>query len=84
MSVNNGKITADIFIYGDLVCKQTVIWEDKLYSCGNSKEKLEKLFDVQRAVLIDGDVVVNNFNGRRYCTVVFGHVIAKGDFNECK
>ena len=70
------KIKVDILILGDLVCEQKLTGGGKIYPC--RKENIDELFDTNNALVIDGDVVVDNFNSKEYTVVVTGAVASKG------
>lgn len=70
------KIRVDILIKGDLICKQILRGGGKIYPC--KSEKLDEWFDYEKALVIDGDVVVNSFNSMEYVVVVTGAAAAKG------
>lgn len=70
------KIKVDILILGDLVCEQTLTGGGKIYPC--RKENLDEWFETNNALVIDGDVVVDNFNSKQYTVVVTGAVASKG------
>lgn len=70
------KIKVDILILGDLVCKQKLTGGGKIYPC--RKENLDEWFDTNDSLVIDGDVVVDNFDSKQYTVVVTGAVASKG------
>lgn len=72
------KIRVDILIKGDLICKQ-ILRGGKIYPC--KSEKLDEWFDYEKALVIDGDVVVNSFNSMEYVVVVTGAAAVEGGDN---
>lgn len=70
------KQKVDVLIKGNLICKQILRGGGKIYSC--KSEKLDEWFDYEKALVIDGDVVVDSFNSKEYTVVVTGAVAAKG------
>lgn len=70
------KIKADVLINGDLICEYKLNGGGKIYPC--RKENLDEWFDYDNALVIDGDVVVDNFDSKQYTVVVTGSVAAKG------
>lgn len=73
------KMKVDILIKGNLVCKDC-LRGGKLYPCQNSE--LNHWFDIRDALVIDGDVIVSNFDSKDYVVVVVGSVAAKGGCHE--
>lgn len=69
------KIKVDVLIKGNLICKQ-ISGGGKIYPCKN--EKLDEWFDYEKALVIDGDVVVNSFNSMEYVVVVTGAAAVGG------
>lgn len=68
------KIRVDILIKGNLICKQ--ILRGGIYPC--KSEKLNEWFDYEKALVIDGDVVVDSFNSKEYTVVVTGAMAVGG------
>lgn len=70
------KIKVDVLIKGSLICKQILRGGGKIYPC--KSEKLDEWFDYEKALVIDGDVVVNSFNSMEYVVVVTGAAAVGG------
>lgn len=70
------KLKVDVLIKGDLICKQILTGGGEIYPC--KIEKLNEWFDYDSALVIDGDIVVDNFNSMDYTVVVTGALAAKG------
>ena len=71
------KIKVDVLIKGNLICKQISGGGGKIYPC--KSEKLDEWFDYEKALVIDGDVVVNSFNSMEYVVVVTGAAAVGGE-----
>lgn len=69
------KIKVDVLIKGNLICKQ--ISGGQIYPC--KSEKLDEWFDYEKALVIDGDVIVNSFNSMEYVVVVTGAAAVGGE-----
>lgn len=69
------KIKVDVLIKGSLICKQ-ILRGGKIYPC--KSEKLDEWFDYEKALVIDGDVIVDSFNSMEYVVVITGAAAAKG------
>lgn len=70
------KIKVDVLIKGNLICKQ-ISGGGQIYPC--KSEKLDEWFDYEKALVIDGDVVVNSFNSMYYVVVVTGAAAVGGE-----
>ena len=70
------KITADILINGNLICKIMLTGGGEIHPC--RKEKLNEYFNVKDAVHIIGDVVVDSFDSKERTVVVTGSVASQG------
>lgn len=68
-------IKVDVLIKGNLV-SNSIVGGGKIYPC--RKENLDEWFDTNNALVIDGDVVVDNFDSKQYTVVVTGSVASKG------
>lgn len=74
------KIKVDILVIGNLICNDNLRGGGKIYPC--KSEELDLWFDVEHALVIDGDVIVDNFDSKDYTVVVTGAVAAKGGCHE--
>lgn len=69
------KIKVDVLINGDLICNN-ILRGGKLYPC--QPNELNLWFDTRNALVLDGNVIVNNFDSKDYVVVVVGAVTAGG------
>lgn len=66
------KIKADLLIKGNLICEKMLMGGGVFPSADLS------YFDTSEAVIIDGDLTVQNFDSKEQTVVVCGFAVAKG------